>query len=38
MDKIIVTITGLVGIVFTYWFFLSGKSDSRQTENHEHHH
>ena len=25
MDKIIVTITGLAGIIFTYWFFLMKK-------------
>lgn len=29
-DKIIVTIVGLAGIIFTYWFFL-GKKDEVQT-------
>lgn len=27
MDKIIVTIFGLTGIIFTYWFFLMKKED-----------
>lgn len=31
MDKIIVTIGGVVGIFFTFWFFL-GKKDSKATE------
>ena len=25
MDKIIITITGLLGIAFTYWFFFMKK-------------
>ena len=28
MDKIIVTIFGILGIILTYWFFL-GKSEKR---------
>lgn len=30
LDKIIITIIGLVGMVFTYWFFL-GKKDGEVT-------
>lgn len=25
MDKLLVTIFGAIGIVFTYWFFLMGR-------------
>jgi len=35
MDKVIVTIVGLVGIAFTYWFFLMGKSLSNEHETPE---
>ncbi len=39
MDKIIVTILGVLGIILTYWFFL-GKSGKRAVapEKTEHHH
>lgn len=33
MDKIIVTILGLSGIAFTYWFFLMKKDDFVEVEN-----
>gem|GEM_PF-5891700 len=39
MDKIIVTIFGILGIILTYWFFL-GKSDKRiivQEKSNQHH-
>lgn len=28
MDKIIVTLTGIAGIIFTYWFFLRKKDEA----------
>lgn len=31
LDKIIVTIVGIIGIIFTYWFFLM-KKDSKAVE------
>lgn len=34
MDKIIVTMGGVLGIFFTFWFFL-GKKDSKVTEVNE---
>lgn len=33
MDKIIVTILGLAGIAFTYWFFLMKKDDFIEVQN-----
>jgi len=39
MDKIIVTIFGIFGIILTYWFFL-GKSEKRtiiQEKSNQHH-
>ncbi len=33
MDKIIVTIVGFLGIVFTYWFFLMKKDDIVEVKN-----
>lgn len=36
-DKIIVTLVGLLGIVFTYWFFLGKKGkDEGEGEHHGH--
>ena len=40
MDKIIVTISGVIGVIFVYWFFL-GKSEKRtvvQEKLNKHHH
>lgn len=34
MDKLLVSITGIAGIIFTFWFFLM-KKDGQPTE-HEH--
>lgn len=39
MDKILVTIFGIIGIILTYWFFL-GKSEKRiivQNKSKQHH-
>lgn len=33
MDKIIVTILGILGIIFTYWFFLLKKEKEVNVEN-----
>jgi len=33
MDKIIVTIAGLIGIIFTYWFFLMKKEKEIQVSD-----
>lgn len=33
MDKILVTIAGVIGIVFTYWFFLMKKEKEVVVEN-----
>ncbi len=33
MDKIIVTIVGILGVVFTYWFFLMKKEKEISVEN-----
>lgn len=33
MDKIVVTIAGVVGIAFTYWFFLMKKEKEVSVEN-----
>jgi len=33
MDKIIVIITGILGIAFTYWFFLMKKEKEVEVEN-----
>jgi len=33
IDKILVTIVGLLGIVFTYWFFLLKKDEVVEVEN-----
>lgn len=37
MDKIIVSIVGILGIIFTYWFFLM-KKDRVDKEDYEPHH
>lgn len=33
MDKVIVTIVGIVGLVFTYWFFLMKREKEVSVEN-----
>ncbi len=33
MDKLIVTIAGIAGIIFTYWFFLSKKEEIVEARN-----
>lgn len=33
LDKILITLVGLVGIVFTYWFFLLKKDKVVEAEN-----
>ena len=39
MDKIIVTILGILGIILTYWFFLGkGKKDITVQEKSNQHH
>jgi hypothetical protein len=39
MDKIIVTILGILGAILTYWFFLgkSGKRTAVQEKSNQHH-
>lgn len=34
MDKIIVAIVGVLGIAFTYWFFLMRKDKEGSTHDH----
>lgn len=35
MDKLFVTIVGILSILFTFWFFLMKKE--KEVENHMHH-
>lgn len=34
IDKIIVTIVGILGILFTYWFFLMKKDEEEDMHDH----